>query len=210
MTIRATAPPLVPSPAGLEDILSTPQKGRMTRLERAIEEAEADGIRVYAHFDGIGLPVFSAQRREIWRNPTDHDGAWVTVAHGRDLEDAWSAVRAEGFEDVARDRLAQLLADGSVVYEVPDADAFSALTDRFTRLNRVCGTLGMGSQKVIDWSKRGGAHWRPVVTLQATRAARAVDEALEVLGAVTAGASQVEMLTAIGTAIGRLRGQFGV
>ena len=47
---------------------------------------------------------------------------------------------------------------------------------------------------------------RPTATLQATRAVRAVDEALEVLGAVTAGASQVEMLTAIGTAIGRLKG----
>ena len=157
----------------------------------------------------LGLHIFSGQRSETWRSPTDHDGAWFTVAHGRDLEDAWSAVRAEGFEDVAGDRLAQLLADGSVVYEVPDADAFSALTDRFIRLNRACGALGMGSQKVIDWSKRGGAHWRPVVTLQATRAARAVDDALDVLSAVTASASQVEMLTAIGTAIDRLKGQDG-
>lgn len=175
----------------------TPNKGRRTRLDRAIDEAEAAGVRVYADFDGIGLPRFSAQHR------TDA-GTWATVAVGRDLEDVWTAMKDVNgpFADLLR----QVVADGSVIYRTPSAEEFSALTGRITRLNRVTGTLGMGPVKIIEWSKRGGAHWRPTATLQATHAARAVDEAIAVLSGVKASAKKADMLAAIRTAIGKLKG----
>lgn len=189
----------------------TPQKGRRTRLDRAIDEAEERGVRVFADFDAIGLPRFSAQVREGWGPPGEaHTGPWVTAATGRDLEDLWWELAEEPPEPAVgepRAMLMTVLAEGSVVYDVPDAEAFSALTERFTRLNRVCGTLGMGKVKIIEWAKQGGAHWRPTATLQATRAARAVDEALDVLKGAGAGTDRAEMLATIARAVDVLEGR---